>query len=442
MTFRGSPHTAASALARAFDLLPRLDACCATRAHVTLRRLLMTSTTSIKTGVGVPPDSRVFGAYPELDHDTVAFYPSPIEELQKAPPASNPLAIQRYRELYFDIAAKRLTQFPKDADALEELGEAMELLAYPAAVDTIRRARSLAVEPHQLLRLAVSEGWLRLKAAVPHDLKEVAAVRLLADSLLTHARPTSGSDAALLATMAALVGDANRAAQLSESLDPKDDEREVPPDVLNNSRALLAYAGLGGPVDSIREREQRLANSIRNGVPPSKQAKMSSRLLRRPAVLAFPFYRLVSFQSLDTSNALVATEGAFMRGDRQSVRKLLHTAAQARAGLRPSDLTLDAIYPEAWLFAAIGDTASAMRTIAPAIDAIRAMPIRRFADVATVGALVRAMSLRAEILYYQGDREHGRQWARVVSALTDTSLVLARVTRARALEMALSKERH
>jgi hypothetical protein len=439
-SFRGSLHRASVALNRAFTLVPRVDACCARRADETLRRLLVITTTKIVFGPAAPPDSGLYGAYPELVGDTIALVPRPVRDLNSPPPKSNPRLVRQQQDLFYRIATKRVAQFPRDADALEELGEAMELLGSPAAVDTVRRARALSSESSQRLRLAVVETWMRLKVAVPGNLSELTAVRIFAESLLVHA-PITPADNEVVASIAALVGDANRAANSAarpERISTVTGE-PTPPDVLGTARAFIAYAALGGPVDSLRELETRLSNGISNGVLQQRQFMARNMLLSRGASLAFPIYRSTILSQLDTLQPLIVAELALTRGDDVRVRRILAQSARARSNVRPADRTLDVLYPEAWLFAAVGDTTAALAAIGPTLDVLRAVPARQFFGefcVADVGSLIQAMSLRANLMHRRGDPAGARRWARAVVALTDTTIATARAARQSAIDLA------
>ena len=108
--------------------------------------------------------------------------------------------------------------------------------------------------------------------------------------------------------------------------------------------------------------------------------------------------------------------------------------AAVRANARAADLTFDALYPEAWLLAAVGDTAAALTRLKPTLDVIGLIPVKQFAKAIDAGALLQAMVLRGSLSSRTGDRKDGRLWARAVVALTDTSLAVARQARRAAID--------
>jgi hypothetical protein len=150
-------------------------------------------------------------------------------------------------------------------------------------------------------------------------------------------------------------------------------------------------------------------------------------LLGRAASLAYPVYHGRGFAQLDSSfGSLVRGEIAHARGDKVGVRRSLTDATQRRSNLRPADLTLDAVYPEAWLYAAVGDSASALAVLGRVLDALAATPAIIFFDVANAGSLSQAMLLRAHLAAEDRDRSGVRKWARALMAITDSSTSLGR----------------
>jgi hypothetical protein len=82
-----------------------------------------------------------------------------------------------------------------------------------------------------------------------------------------------------------------------------------------------------------------------------------------------------------------------------------------------SDLTLDALFPEAWLLAALGKPREAIDWLDPTLGTLSASAPQAFVDPARAGALVRAMVLRADLAERVGDRAGAARWARIVTVL-------------------------
>lgn len=327
-----------------------------------------------------------------------------------------------------ELALRRLSLSRNDPDALEELGEAMELLGDVTAVDTVRKARSLTKDPSQRLRLVAKECWLRLRVALPRKTAEIVAVRILAESLLANGHPSTASDANLLASLATLIGNAPAAASFGEQgAGNISFSFQVPREVLRAAGVLMAYASVGGPLDSLERSEQRLRLLIQNGVVPDHQAEVANNLIGQAASIAFPYHRFSSFATLDTAtDYLLAAERQYAAKEWAALRKAVFDLQRSRSAFRASDLTLDGVYAEAWLLAAVGDTVWALRHITESLDALPVTAVSQFGTMSTAGSLVRAMLLRAALASGRADNAAAREWAHAVVQLSDTNMEIGR----------------
>jgi hypothetical protein len=419
LRFRGSYYRAQLAFNRAFALLPSIDSCCEARADDIMRHALLLKSPSVRYGHGIRPDSSTYGAYPELLADTIAFVPRPVSALNGPPPSSFTDALREQRQQFYSIARRRAARTYGPA-ALEELAEAMELLNLPATVDTIRRALSLTSDSSTRLRLPTYDIWLRTMTAIPDAPSELRSLRVLAESLVVHSRPETSSEYELLAGIANLIGDADRAAALSQHVDRSPGDSLIPPAVMGAYRGYLAYAAAGGPVDSLREFERRVAAGIANDAPSARQSMLRSMLLGQPGILAFPAYRSSEFEVIPATTRVMEAERAFAAHDYVRARKLLSDAANARAGAPPANISLDALYPQAWLLAAVGDSSRALKTLTPTLDALRFIPASSLSSAVMAGALLQTMSLRARLTVAARDTADARRWYCAVDALTSS----------------------
>jgi hypothetical protein len=182
-----------------------------------------------RSGHELPPDTMSFLAYPSWQGDTLAFVPHPAESFsgESVVPKTMAIAVQHERLLFHDIATAWASAFPRSPEALEALAVSLELLGDRAALDTLHRARALATTSdersswrHRSLDARQVLGTLRLVG--------LRAARILAESLLLRVNPTTAQHPVLLASLAALIGRAQLAADLSRA--PAFlDEFEVPP---------------------------------------------------------------------------------------------------------------------------------------------------------------------------------------------------------------------
>jgi hypothetical protein len=293
---------------------------------------------------------------------------------------------------------------------------ALELDADYAALDTLRAARKLAVNDDDRIRLAAQEAEVAVKFALPRDTARLDSARALADSLLTHHRSVNPATLQQLAGLAVLTGRGQMAAALSSRAALA--ARGIPRHVIATSQALLVYAALGGPSDTIARLEQQLAAQVRGAVEPALYAPSFAGLIERAAPLAYPARRLASAGDLaGRHNDLVDAQDALARGDSAASRTILAEMAKDRESRRPADLTLDITYPASWTVAALGDRAGAVRWLTPVLEASANYPPRQLSEIANAGALVRGMLLLAELAEAEGDSATVRRWRTPVRIL-------------------------
>jgi len=417
--FRSSYHQATRAYQRAFQLLPSIHKALSGGSYASVRRLFMTSGSAVRPGQAVPPDTTTFAAYPSWEADTLAFVPYPAQLFvgPQVVPERLSLAVRREREVFHDIAVAWVTAFPKSADAVQALALSLEMLGDPAALDTLHRARRIVTTPEASLRVAGAEVWMRVKFSAPFDLRGVRGARALADSLLLSYDASNGREPLLVASLAALTGRAYLAAALSRR-PAVVTEWQVPASLAKTAGPLLAFAALGGPLDSLRKLEQDVDSAIDMSLVVSQRPPARMSWLGRPAALAFPHYRFGSLQKLvGGGNYLVDAEAAFLRGDTATLRQGFADLRAARRLAPPGDLTFDALYPEAWLHAALGDDSAATAWLDPTLDALLSTSPEVLSDPANAGALVQGMALRSELADRMGDAGAAARWASVVAVL-------------------------
>lgn len=434
--FRASRWRGLQSLDHAFELLPMVDSCCVARVGtLTRRHYVFTASSRVRRGHLHGENVVAFGAYSSLADDTLRFVPVPLEKLSVMVPFHDE-AVDQQRRMFATFAAKRLSSAPKSAEALALFAEAADLLGDRSAMDTLRQARRLTAGTGQAVHLAVTEILMRVKYALPANVAELVRARVEAESLLANTIIRSAEDAAELSSVAALLGDANMFARLSMRMASETSQSELPGHVQGDASGYLAYAAMGGPVDSLREFESRVATGISNGVLERNQVAVRGMWMGRAAALAFPVYQAARASRGDTTRPLVRAELAFARGDHVSVLRTLTAARAGRMHIRPVDVTLDAVYPEAWLLFSIGEVAAAMQTIGPTLKATSAMPVATLKDPIQAAALLRSVMLYAEALHSAGARAESQQWARAAVALTDTSMAVSRMLRTRAFDLA------
>jgi tetratricopeptide (TPR) repeat protein len=421
--FRGSRHRAVNAYREAFQLLPTIHQAFRARAFERMRGMLFTETSLRITGRRLPPDTMEFRAAPAWAGDTLVLIPYPTQlEVTHPERTVSPTtvdAVDHQRRIFRDIAATWRQALPDAVEPLEAMAVALELLGDSTALDTLGRLRRMAVTDDRRLRLAAQEVWLRVKLGMPDDSRGLTLARRLADSLLAEAGNARGPSAELLAGLAMLTGRVGLAASLAQrTAQPLSGPIAVPMGIVATSRALLVYAALGGPVDSLRALESRITTQLAGRVAPSQRAAALSPLLGQAAGLAFPVYRFRSIEQLaGHGNPVLDAQAALARGDPDQARMILKDTKRRRAARRPADLTLDITYPAAWTLMAIGDPDDALEWLDPVLNAAPLFPPRSLSSIASSGALMRALLLRSRLARLGGDEAGARRWSEPVVVL-------------------------
>ena len=419
--FRSGLHSALIRYRRAFELRPAVLGALRDDAFRRVRQLFWTSGMDVRTGKTAPPDSRYYHAFPSLQDDTLAFVPFSAEVLGSSDskvlaklPSSIGAAVQRQRAMLRDVATGWVAAQPKSSAAHEALAIAMQQMGEASAIDTIVNARALATDARERARVRQTEVWLRVEFALPADIKGLRTARALADSVLRE-RGVGDGDPQTFASMAALTGRAFDAAKLAgerpfDAIVPGIDA------VKRAAQTLVIYAAFGGPVDSLRQLDHRIDSLTRALVQPGQRAAARVDAMERAAMLAFPDVALPSIQSLQPGHLpLLSAEVALQRGDTAGARMILARLAATRKAFAVLELTLDAVYPEAWLLSATGDSAAAIAWLDPTLARLRLSS--SLVDPVRAAVLVRAMAFRAELASRTGDARTAKLWASAVVEL-------------------------
>ena len=220
----------------------------------------------------------------------------------------------------------------------------------------------------------------------------------------------------LIASIATVMGRAHRAASAGREAAVQG-EWTVPPPLTRVGPALLAYASLGGPVDSLRVLERRVDAAILGAVEAPDRDRARDEWLARAGALAFPVWRFPSLDRDPSRYYLIGAQQSAVRGDTIGVRRIFAGIRAARRTIDAADVALDAVYPEAWTLLAVGDTGAAIAWLDAALTSVHAMTPEALSEVAAPGALVRAMALRADLAASRRDPATASRWAGAVAVL-------------------------
>jgi protein kinase-like protein len=418
--FRTSYHGALVAYERAFSLLPSMLRSFREGSYEYLLALFKISGNQRRPGHAVAPDTMTFGAVGEWRGDSLAFVPYPKQRtmLQMTTrPGARESAVRQLRLRFHHVALTWATAEPLSADAMEALAISLQLLGDITALDTLRRARALVRSAAEDQRVARSQVWMELSFALPSDEHAIHHAVSLADSLLRQLPPGNPDNPLDLAALAALTGRADLAA--SYCRDARAEEEMVVPGPLRGSALpLLAYAALGGPLDTLRTLERRVAVAIASGLPPERREAAKLYWLGRPATLAFPVFRFDSMRDLaGKGDWLLDLQAAWIDGDTSVVLKGLDVVRAARREILPANLTMDGLYPEAALLGALGKPEDAMAWLKPTLDALPQVAPQILEMPEQAASLVQAARLRATLAARLGDHAEAARWAKAVIIL-------------------------
>ncbi len=429
--FRSSFRGAAHGYQRALELIPSVHRAFAGVAFTRLVRLFYAEPAIYRSGYALTPDTVLFGAWPELLHDTLAFTPVPLADLFAGKPGTIPqsimAAVAQNRELLRRITLNWVHAFPKSPDAHESLALVLESLGElgetgdpeRSALRMVQTAEPFATDPVQQRRLGASEVRLLVK------LGDFAAARTRAEAVLDGWQRVGASEAAEMSGLAALTGRVFAAATLLSRSAAVDTFLTwsgvpvVPPrPAAEPALALVAYAAFGTPRDSVIAVRRRAEQAILNWADERRRPTVRQALLNFPAVLAFPVVGLSDLHGPETGgNYLLAMQWALAHGDTATVRARFAWLEDLRHDLRPGDLASYAVYHEALLGLALRDTAIVVKHLDDFLGALPTASSTLVTAASETAMLVRIMVLRAELAVAQGDVNVAKRWGAAVATL-------------------------
>jgi tetratricopeptide (TPR) repeat protein len=430
--FRSSYNSAISAYRRALETVPSVHAAFAGPRMSRLERMMFTELRHYRPGYAVDRDSIRLAAFPTLVADSIAFIPWPFQDVMdgRVPldATGRNAAVARMRTTLREMTRTWATAFPRSPEALrmhaavlEVAGEISDSGGGESALAVIRRARRGPADSVLATRLAIDETRLHLKSV------ELDVARQLADSILEATAP-SVETAPQLASLAALTGRADLAARMLRlaavehvplGIDGRPVSVALP--VMQSAMALLGYASLGAPRDSLVALERRLETQIESWVQPPLRKRVREALLERPLQLAFPELGYIDGGTGSPGGYLRGMQRALVSGDTAGVRRDFARIAAIRAEQRPGDVSVEITYQETILQLVLGDTAGAIRSLDRTLDALPTLGKALLDETPQAAALPRLMVLRARLANRRGETAIAHRWASGVLTLWNDS---------------------
>jgi hypothetical protein len=435
--FRSSQAAAIAAHARALALTPAVHRAFRGQASSRLTSLFYADANRLKHGYRlVAGDTLRYAAFPSLEGDTLAFVPFSLTDLYAGKPETQPAtqaaAVSRNRALVRGITERWVAAFPRSADAAEGHARSLEAVGEltsasrtrPGALQAVRRARALAREPTQALRLAAAEVRLLVKTGAFRD-----AARL-ADSVLGQPLPPNAETSMRAAALAALMGRVHAAAALyseagpalattSLPVLPTGATLTVPPPILSTALALSVYAAFGAPADSIRVMWDRAVGMIAVMFPPERQAAVTAAILKEPAAIGYSVLgpTLLHRSTPPGTLWIIEQQAALLRGETRMVRTRVDGEIQAYRANPTAPIDVKYAFHTARQLLEMRDSARARSLLDLLLDPLPAAPASLLDDAVDVATLVRAMALRAELAAAARDADRAARWASGVVAL-------------------------
>ncbi len=415
--FRSSPRAALDAYVHAFRIEPRAYDLASLDG---LQRLFPISSNRLRPGVGPASSHQTFVAFPAIDHDTLAFFPSPPSGLSSLPaPPTRKQAIAANLNTLLAFASSWVRSAPSSANGYEALAELLEAsgdigesrTGMPSASAAISRAVQLSSDSVQRIRLVAMEVRLRVKRG------ELVRARQLADSLLTNVTSSNSDIGEELAGTAALTGRLRLTVRYIGSF-LGTFGGSVPPKVRETANVVLAHAILGDCGTSSKSALADFERSLQSYVAETDRGRVRTMMSSRAMGMSAPCTNGASALSvIGASDRWLRMEQAAARGEFARVRAMFDTLAEKRRSLLPGDLSPDYTFQEAWVRTVIGDTAGAIKQLDLALGALPSIGASPLRDPGGAAGLVRAMILRADLAQKTGDHSIASRYATAAAIL-------------------------
>jgi hypothetical protein len=333
-------------------------------------------------------------------------------------------AIERNQNVLLGFAKEWVESSPESPDAWEALALAREVRGLLDGGDNgaeaaLRNARKVARDPAQQVRLAAAQARVHVKEG------DFRGARSVVDSIFRKldGETPSAESAEVLAGLAALTGRLARAAELhTAATTGRYSTIGVAPPLVSAGSRLFARAASGACDDSLRALRRDFEKALESYAAPNRRTAVRQLVIRQTAAVSFACLRGDAFTDLAAATPLERAQRAFIAHDVARMTAILDSAADLRAGFRPGDLALDYTVEEAWLRAAVGDTATAGRQLDVVLDALSTLSSRNAVlEVAQSAAVGRAMLLRADLAAARGETATAKRWAARVVELWDSA---------------------
>ena len=420
-SFRSSWHEAGRAFARAYDIDPGLHAI---PRFDWVRQVFPIERNKFRPGRRAGGGPAEFGALPSFVGDTIAYTPYPMpnfeQETDRVSIERRSHALQRNGDVLLRLVTSWTRTYPLSTDAFSALawvrenrGELTGPGTDAGALQALRRARELATADADRLSLGESEVRILVK------LGQYSPARSLADSVLRLLGEPTDSTWRPIARLAGLTGKLSAFESALQyfwaeharvtGLDPT--VARAGGEFLG--RSLLALCG-----PSVTRAEANLRQLIESRVQPERHSEVQEKVTSQGlSYLVACSAGMSMARATRDQSPITRAQIAFARGDRGGSRAVLDTLERNRVSMRPGDMAVNLAMREAMLRVHHGDTATAVRILDGALDAIPTRIASILEHPLESAMLVRAMVWRADLAAVRGETATARKWASAAAEL-------------------------
>lgn len=439
-SFRGSRKAAIESYERALSIAPTAFRMFAMPRFSRLRAIYPTNPLQTIRGVGVDDPTQTFVAFPELQADTIALVPIPLDPIRgitdpSVVPRNRAVAAQRASRLLRDLTAlwvaadgTRPEAHEAHALALEENGEVLATLSGNDALWHVRRAQELLGElampdtSVQALRLGVAEVRLLVKRGSYAEAHDRAA------ALLTRSNGLGAAGAREVLPLAALLGRleqleslVRRATVAPTTMRPELLDVPGVPQAVADQELLLVAILSGLPSNVVGEYHRRLMQTLEREVPETERARVRDMLLAEVMHVGLLVLPPGVEQEWTGRLTLAAEAQRFARDGR-----VAEASERLRARMEALRAQGSAQLPSEWLVAArvalaIGDSATATELLDRGLAALPRGPSNVLSIAHVAAAIPELAALRASLNGVGEGTADARRWAIAADALRRTA---------------------
>jgi serine/threonine-protein kinase len=405
LRFRSSHWSALTAYEKALERMPSDGL---SRLFTSVPAITYASGNQLRGGVALPPDTGTYLAAASLDGDSVLTRPIPAPQFMTTNPTPESFsrALERGRRRLLDFTGKWITHAPANADAWFNRAFSLELIGALDAPDdansaarALRRAEGLAVDDQTKARIAIAKVRL---AARRGAFDEATG---LAKTASTRRTAPSPRVAALLAPLAAFVGDVDRTSALLRTASETTNEEDrsnlpswiasgLPPWLADSLRSFGVRATLG-ICDGLSSRRDALERDFREHIAAADLARQRIALLHDAYWAAVPCLGAAAMRDFTPQHPLEKAVAALDRGDSRGARMMLDSLNRSRRGMSVATVTEDALLAEVWIWSQAGDSVRARAIIRDNMRDLARMSPFTFDQIAQSAALSRLRSMSA-----------------------------------------------